>query len=149
MSQILSTLKSGSRAALVALALGAASFAGAATPAMAQPTFNFDFGISGGDSNFSFQMGKGGVRIKRACLDNNEIRRGLSRSGFNDIRIGNRRGNKVQVVAEWRRDGRDYSMNVDRCTGRVTDIQRVRGGWGNGPRRPGGGGFGLQFQFGN
>lgn len=144
MSQLFSNFKSGGRAAVIALTLAAASVAGMATPAMAQPTFRFDFGISGGDSNFSFGTGRGGVRIKRDCLTNNEIRRGLRRSGFEDIRFGDRRGNRVRVVAEWDRDGRDYSMQVNRCSGQVTNIERVRRGGGGRP-----GGPGLHFQFGN
>jgi hypothetical protein len=144
MSQFLSTLKSGSRAAIVAVTLAAASLAGASTPAVAQPSFSFDFGISGGDNNFSFRAGKGGVRVKRSCLENSEIRRGLRRAGFEEIRFLDRRGNRVRVIAEWGRDNRDYSMTVNRCNGRVTDIERLRRG-GNRP----GGGFGLQFQFGN
>ena len=144
MSQLFSNLKSGGRAAVIALTLAAASVAGMATPATAQqPTFRFDFGISGGDSNFSFGTGRGGVRIKRDCLTNNEIRSGLRRSGFSDVRFLDRRGNRVNLIAEWRRDGRDYTMRVDRCTGRVTDIERARRGGG----RPGG--PGLHFQFGN
>jgi hypothetical protein len=144
MSQFISNLKSGSRAAVVAVALAAASLAGMATPASAQPAFRFDFGITGGNDNFSFQMGKGGVRLQRSCLRNDEIRRGLRRAGFDEIRFNGRRGNRVRVIAEWNGDGRDYSMQVNRCNGRVTDIERVR----RGNNRPGGS-FGLQFQFGN
>jgi hypothetical protein len=141
MSQFLTTLKTRGRAAVIALALGAASMTAMPAPAMAQ-NFSFDFGISGGESNFSFGIGKGGVRIKRDCLTNNEIRRGLRRSGFEDIRFLDRRGNRVSLIAEWDGDGRDYSMRVNRCTGRVSDIERVRrrGGGGNG-------GFGLQFEI--
>ena len=128
----LNTLKASGRAAVVAVALGAASVVAMPAPVMAQ-SFNFDFGIGGGGSNFSFSIGRDGVRLRRACLTNDEIRRGLRRQGWEDIRFLDRRGNWVRVIAEWRRNDRTYSMRIDRCSGRVTDIERVR--------RRGGGGF--------
>lgn len=137
MHQFLSTLKSGGRAAIVAVALGAASLTAAPTTAMAQ-SFSFDFGISGGGSTFSFGV-QDGVRIRRECLTNREIRRGLSRAGFDEVRIVSDSGRWVRVIAEWSGNGRDYSMRVNRCTGKVTDIKRLR------RTSPG---FGLQFQFG-
>jgi hypothetical protein len=82
----------------------------------------------------------GGIRFRRDCLTNNEIRRGLRRAGFEDIRIGSSSGRWVRVVAEWSDNGRDYSMRVHRCTGEVTDIRRIRRGGGS----PG---FGFQFEF--
>jgi hypothetical protein len=139
MSQFLATLKARGRAIVVALALAAAAITAMPAPAMAQ-NFSFDFGISGGEGNFSFGIGRDGVRIKRDCLTNNEIRRGLRRSGWSDIRFIDRSGNRVRVIAEWDGNGRDYSMRINRCTGRVTDIERVRRGGS-------GGGFGLQFNF--
>ena len=141
MNQFLSTLKSGSRAALVAVALGAASLAAVApTPAMAQ-SFRFDFGIQGGGSSFSFGLNDRGTRFRRDCLTNNEIRRGLRRSGFYDIRIGGSSGRWVRVIATWEGNDRDYSMRVHRCSGEVTDIRRIRRGGGS----PG---FGFQFEYG-
>jgi len=146
MSQFLTILKSRGRAVAIALALGATSFAAVPAPAMAQ-SFNFDFGIRGGDSNFSFGIGRDGVRIRRECLTNNEIRRGLRRAGWDDIRFLDRSGNRLRVIAEW--NGRDYSMRINRCTGRVTDIERLRSRRGGGGGGGNSGGFGLQFNFGN
>jgi hypothetical protein len=144
MSQFLTTLKTRGRAVLIALALGATAVTAVPAPAMAQGAqFRFDFGITGGDSNFSFGIGKGGRRIIRDCLTNSEIRRGLRRSGWNDIRFIDSSGIRVRVIAEWDDDGRDYSMRINRCTGRVTDIERLRRRGGSGP----GGGFGLHFEF--
>ena len=141
MSQFLSTLKSGARAAVVALSLGAASVLAMPAPAMAQ-SFSFDFGIGGGGNNFSFSIGKGGKHIRRDCLTNNEVRRGLRRSGWEDIRFVDRRGARVTVIAEWDNTGRDYRITINRCTGRVTDVERLRGRDRN--NRPN---FGLQFSF--
>lgn len=139
-SQFLTRLRTSGRAAMIAVALAAASITAMPSAAVAQ-TFRFDFGISGGDGNFAFSIGKGGVRVKRDCLSNSEIRRGLRRSGWSDIRFIDSEGRRVRVIAEWDGNGRDYSMRINRCTGRVTDIERIR--------RRGGGGFGLQFEFGN
>lgn len=143
MTPVLSTLKNSGRAALVALALGAASIGAAsitATPAMAQ-NLTFEFGIRGGGDNFAFGIGKRGERIRRDCLTNNEIRRGLRREGFDDIRFLDRRGNRVTLTAEDRRF--NYRLRVNRCTGAVAILDRDRKG-GRRDRNPG---FGLQFRF--
>lgn len=140
MSKILTTLKRGGRAAVVALALGTVGLT--AMPAMAQaPSFNFQFGIGGGGDGFSFELGRDGRHIRRECLTNNEIRRGLRRDGFDDIRFLDRRGSRVTVVAE--RGRRDYRISINRCTGRVLDVDRLRR---NDRGRPG---IGLHFNFGN
>lgn len=140
MSPILHNLKSGVRAAAVAVALGATALVAAPAPAMAQGlSFNFDFGIAGGDNSASFELNSRGVRVRRDCLSNREIRRGLSRAGFDDIRFIDESRRRVFLIAEWEENNRDYSMNVHRCTGRVTDIEPVR-------RRPNSG-FNLQFSF--
>jgi hypothetical protein len=137
MNQFLSTLKTSSRAAIVAVTLGAAALGGAA-PAMAQssPSFNFEFGIQGGGSNFAYGFEKG-RKFKRECLTNNEVRRGLQRMGWDDVRFVDRRGVRVKVVADWGR--RTYAMNINKCTGRVTDVERLRNQY-----RPG---FRFQFNF--
>lgn len=133
MSPFLSSAMKSGRAAIVALTLGAATFT--AMPVQAQ-SFNFDFGVQGGGSNFSYGFDRG-KRIKRDCLTTNEVRRGLRRSGFDDIRFVDRKGIRVKVVADYGR--RTYAMTVNRCTGQVTDIERLR--------RPYFPGFRFQFQF--
>jgi hypothetical protein len=139
MTPILSNLKKSGRAAVVALVLGAASLT--SMPAMAQsPSFTFEFGIGGGGEGFSFGTGRRGERIRRDCLTNREIVRGLRRNGFDDIEIVRRRGNRLQIIADYGRS--TYRLTVHRCTGRVTDIDRIRRG--GRPRD----GFGLQFNFG-
>jgi len=143
MTTLVSTFKKSGRAALVALALGAVSVGATsftAAPAMAQ-NLTFEFGIRGGGDNFSFGIGKGGERIRRDCLTNNEIRRGLRREGFDDIRFLDRRGNRVTVKAEDRRF--DYRLRVNRCTGAVAILDRDR----KNSRRNRNPGFGLQFRF--
>jgi hypothetical protein len=135
MTPLLSTVKKSGRAAIVALTLGAATVT-AIEPAQAQ-SFSFKFGISGGGSDFSFGI-RDGRKFKRECLTNNEIRRGLRRNGFDDIRFLDRRGVRVKVYAEFGR--RAYVLTINRCTGRVIDIDRVR-------RRGDGPGFGFEFDL--
>lgn len=143
MTTLVSTIKKSSRAALLAVALAAASIGAApftAAPAMAQ-NLSFQFGITGGGDNFSFGVGRGGERVRRDCLTNNEIRRGLRREGFDDIRFLDRRGNRVTVTAEDRRF--DYRLRVNRCTGAVAILDRDR----KRLRRDRNPGFGLHFRF--
>lgn len=144
----LTTFKTGTRALVVAALIAGTAFAGAA-PAQAQ-SFNFDFGINGGGSSFSYGFGSGGKKFKRECLTNREIRRGLNDSGFYDVEIRGDSGVRVRVVATWEENDRDYSMRVNRCSGKVTDIERVRGGngGGKGPGKPSGPSKpGMSFQF--
>ena len=141
MTSVFKTFKAGGRAAAVAVALGAASIVAVPAPVMAQ-SFNFEFPIAGGEGNFSFGIGRDGVRVRRACMTNNEIRRSLRDEDWSDIRIMGRDGNWVRVAARWDDNDRYYTMRVNRCTGKVRDIERVRRR-SNGP----GNGFTLEFNF--
>lgn len=105
--------------------LGALGFVAAPAPAMAQ-SFSFSFGIEGGGTNFSWSKDRYGKRVKRDCLTNNEIVRGLRRLDFEDVRFLDRRGNRVSVVAEYDPNNRLYKLKINRCSGKVTDIERVR-----------------------
>lgn len=154
MAPILNFVKNASRAAVVVLALGAT--AATAMPAQAQQqgngpamTFQLDLGNGGrGDGpTFDGQRGQGRVIVPdhgpnrgRYCLSDREIRRGLSWQGFDNVRVrGDIGRNRVEVTANYGRWL--YSMRVDRCTGYVDRVRPVRPGHG--------GGFGLQFNFGN
>lgn len=156
----LNPIKTGTRALLVSALVAGMALAGAA-PVQAQ-SFSFNFGINGGGSSFSYGIGSGGKKFKRDCLNDREIRRGLRDAGFYDVDIVGDSGVRVRVIATWERNDRDYSMRVNRCTGKVTDVEPIRrgkpgfpgkpgkpggpGGWG--PGGPGkGGGVNLQFTF--
>ncbi len=139
MTPILSTVMKSGRAAIVALTLGAAAVTAMpvqAASSSSNPSFNFQFGIQGGGDNFSYRFDNG-RKHKRECLTNSEVRRGLSRLGWDDIRFVQSKGVRVKVVAEWH--NKTYAMNINKCTGRVTDIERIRGSY-----RPG---FHFQFKF--
>lgn len=133
MTSILSRVMKSGRAAIVAVTLGAAAFT--AMPVQAQ-SFSFDFGIQGGGGSFSYGFDNG-RRFQRECLTNREIRRALQRAGWDDIRFVERRGVRVRIVADWGR--RTYAFTLNRCTGRVSNVERLR--------RPYFPGFRFQFSF--
>lgn len=139
MTQILSTFKSSGRAAVVALVLGAATVTAMPTPAMAQsPSFSFSIGVGGGGPSFRFHSGDEDFDF---CLTNGQIRRGLRAEGFRNIDIvRNLSRNRVEVIASFGK--RWYLLRVNRCTGEVRIIERLRRGGFPGS------GFGLQFNFG-
>lgn len=137
MTAILTRVIKSGRAAIVAVTLGAAALT--AMPVQAQsgsPSFNFSFGIQGGGDNFSYRFDNG-RKFKRECLTNTEVRRGLQRLGWHNIRFVDRRGIRVKVVADW--GYRTYAMTINKCTGRVSNIERLR--------RPYFPGFRFQFNF--
>jgi hypothetical protein len=126
MTNMMSTLKASGRAAIVALTLGASVMA--AAPAMAQPSFNFEFGIgSDGKPSVGFGVDSDGYgRIRpQVCLTDRQIIRGIRNEGYRDVQIVRELSrNRVGVIA---RDGRTwYSMRVNRCTGEVDRIERLR-----------------------
>ena len=137
MTKMLSFLKTSGRAAIVALALGSSTFV-ATTPAMAQPSFNFQFGVGpDGKPSVGFGVDSDGYgRIRpQVCLTDRQIIRGIRDEGYRDVQIvAELRRNRVGVIA---RDGRTwYSMRVNRCTGEVDRIEHLRN------FRPG-----LRFEF--
>lgn len=130
------SFKNTSRAAIAALVIGAASIS--AMPAQAAST-NFGFSFNAGNGlSFSIDEGQrnrhdGPRRFERVCLSDNQIRRDLRNSGFDNIRFGRERRGSVQVVAE--RGRWEYVLKVDRCDGQVAtvDRQRMRQERRNGP----------------
>lgn len=145
MTSMITTFRKTGRAAVIALVLGASAIT--AAPAMAQsgqPQFNFQLDLGNGGGSITMGAPQGRVAVpeydrSRFCLTDRQIRRGLAQYGFRDARVTREfsRG-RVQVIARYGRDL--YSMRVNRCTGEVSRVERLR--------RPGGG-FGLQFNFGN
>ena len=132
------------RAALIALALGSSAIATIPTQAQQGPAFSFNLNIPGGRGDLTFgggnafgnHSGPGGYR----CLTNREIRRGIEANGYERVEIKRElQSNRVEVAGQngnWL-----YSMRVDKCSGEVDRLERIR--------RVQGGGFGLQFNFGN
>lgn len=137
MNAILTKIQKTGRVAVIALALGASSLTAAPAFAQSGPSVNFSLEFGSGGGSFSTE------RRGRDCLTDRQIRRGLRDIGFRDISFGRNLGrNRVEVIAEWE-NGRDYSMRVNRCTGRVDRVQRLRRGNGGG----GGNGIELELNF--
>jgi len=156
MTLTLSTLKKSGRAAMVALAMGAVSMT--AMPAQAaEPSFNFQLGIGNDGGVMGFELNSKNKKkfspIKK-CLTNRQVERGLEWYGFDDADVVRRlSSSRVLVVAEW--NNRYYSMTVNKCTGEVYNVKRLRRGYDfwDGPSKGPKGGFGFEkdgfsFQFG-
>ncbi|WP_240233517.1 hypothetical protein [Devosia lacusdianchii] len=156
MNLISTQIKTVTRAAVIALALGATALS--AAPAMAQDApsgFSLDVpGAAaapgaGAERSGTFAPGEyypdGGWDddYYYRCLTNREVRRGIAAYGWSRVEITRDLGrDRVEVRAVYR--NWLYSMRVDKCSGevnRIRPIRRVNGGWD--------GGFGLEFNFGN
>ncbi|RYE87159.1 MAG: hypothetical protein EOP19_04985 [Hyphomicrobiales bacterium] len=145
MTHLTTILKTGSRAAILALTLGASTLAVVpAAQAQGQPSFNFQFGVGpdgkpsvgfGVDSGERRGPGYGRPIRPQVCYSEREIIRGIRNEGYRDVQIVRELPrNRLGVIA---RDGRTwYSMRVNQCTGEVDRIERLRN------YRPG-----LRFQF--
>jgi hypothetical protein len=142
MTPTLSTVMKSSRAAIVALTLGAATLTAMPVQAQSEPQFSFQLGIGGGSDGQSYSMGKKQGRIIiDDCLTNRQVERGLRNYGFRNVDVIRNLGrDRVLVVASWR--NKDYVMKVDKCSGRVYDVKRLK-------KYRGQPGFSLQFNFGN
>jgi hypothetical protein len=140
---MLTTFKAAGRAAVVALALSATALP-ATTPAMAQsePSFSFRLGIGSDGNALSFGLRSGDrdrFVLRDRCLTNRQVVRGLRHHGFRDVDIIRTLSrSRVRVEADWGR--RTYRMTVNKCTGEVYNIERVRRFDND---------FGLEFRFGN
>ncbi|MBK8083898.1 MAG: hypothetical protein IPK28_08700 [Devosia sp.] len=152
MTQILSRLRLSGRVAVIAIALGAATLGVAPVQAQSAPSFSFQLGIGkGGDVQaFGGSKSRGFTAIK-SCLSNRQVERGLRSFGFRDVNVVRSIGkNRVLVIAEHGR--RTYSMKVNKCTGAVYDVERLRARdrfpdrWRDDDGFPG---FGMRFQFGH
>lgn len=145
MTPILSRVMKSSRIAIVALTLGAATLTAMPVQAQSEPSFNFQLGIGkGGDAgSMSFSQGNQGKKQGRIiiddCLTNRQVERGLRDYGFRNVDIVRNLGrDRVLAVASWR--NKDYSMKVDKCSGEVYDVKRLK-------KYRGQPGFNLQFNF--
>lgn len=139
MTPILSSVMKSSRVAIVALTLGAATITAMPVQAQSEPQFSFQLGIDGGNSKSFSQGKKQGRIIIDDCLTNRQVERGLRNYGFRNVDVIRNLGrDRVLVVASWR--NKDYSMKVDKCSGEVYDVKRLR-------KFRGQPGFSLQFNF--
>lgn len=132
--------KSSTRALTLAAVLGGATLASA--PAQAAETVQFGFSINSGDG-MSFSFGNGGFNgrqfggqrepHRQVCFADVQLRKVLRSYGFRNIDLERSRDIWVHATAE--RNGRDFEMDINRCTAQVANLQRVEpwgwaGGWG-------------------
>ena len=153
----ISTLKKSGRAAVVALAMGAVGLTAMPVQAASEPSFNFQLGIGNDGGVMGFDLNKkskkGYFPIKK-CLTDRQVERGLEYYGFDDADVVRKLSkSRVLVVAEW--NNRYYSVTVDKCSGEVYNVKRLRRGYDfyDGPQKGPKNGFGFQkdgfsFQFG-
>ena len=156
MTLSLSTLKKSGRAALVALAMGAVGLTAMPVQA-AEPNFNFQLGIGNNGGVFGFELNNKNKKkyfpIKK-CLTNNQVENALEWYGFDDANVVKKlSSSKVLVIAEWH--NRYYSMTVNKCSGEVYNVKKLKKGfdfYDDGYKGPKGGfGYekdGFSFQFG-
>lgn len=108
----MSTLTSMAKAAVVTLALGAGAVAGTG-PAQAQG-FSFSFGFGNNNDN----------RFGMVCLTESQLRRSIRDRGYSDVRLNVEMNNRIQIRAT--RNGWIYLLDVNACTGRILDRERLR-----------------------
>jgi hypothetical protein len=156
MTLSLSTFKKTGRAALVALTMGAVGMTAMPVQAASEPSFNFQLGIGNDGGVLGFELNSKNKKkyhpIKK-CLSDRQVERGLEWYGFDDADVVRKLSStRVLVVAEW--NNRYYSMTVNKCSGEVYNVKRLRRGFDfyDGPHKGPKNGFGYQkdgfsFQF--
>jgi len=147
-----SVLKSG-RAALVALTLGGAALTAMPVQVAQAQDFSFRLGIGTGGDVLSFGSSRmRGFHPIRICLSDRQVVRGLRHFGLRNIDIVDHiTRNRVLVQATYH--GRLYQLKVNKCTGEVYDIRRIKkhksyddSGFYDDDY---GTGFGFRFRFGD
>ena len=142
MTPMFTALQKSGRAALLALTLGTVAMTAMPVAAQAQE-FNFRLGVGNDGNALSFNFGNSdqrrNFRPSNRCMSDRQVERGLRHYGFRDAEIVRYLGrNRVGVLAEYR--NRDYSLKVNKCSGEVYDVQRLR-------RDRGQPGFRFNFNF--
>jgi len=119
------------KAGVVALSLGATAMV--AMPAQAAPTFSFQFGVGNG---FGFggptYFGQPGITLQFGdpnyymyCLSDSQIRKALKNNGYAQVKIVKYYNSSNRVLAVGFKDGDWWQMRVNRCTGKVDQVQVI------------------------
>ncbi|MEQ1771629.1 MAG: hypothetical protein ABL879_17515 [Devosia sp.] len=128
---MLATFKNTGRAAAIALALGATAFT--AMPAQAAPSSSFSLSLNGGGygNGITFGNGNGSVQLHFGndygyqCYTNSQVEKALGKYGFKQADVVKKlKGDKVLVVARYQ--GTWYEMRVDKCTGKVDKVKKLK-----------------------
>lgn len=140
-------------AAVIVLALGAGLSGSVPGFAQSEPQASFRLPLGGetgdaqakdggrgrlGAGEDGQNPGKDRSEEDATCLEDEDIRQGLATEGFADVDV--RRPLEGSAVEAYASYGRwIYKMRVDRCSGEVDNVERVRRV---------GGGLGLHFDYG-
>ena len=124
MKTISSTFRRLGQAALIVCALGVPVLATAPAQAASggsQPQFSFSIQLDQG-GGYDRQYHR---QIHAVCLSDSAIVYELENTGFDNMRLGRRVShNSVVAYGYWHRGY--YSMTVNRCSGAVNQVQRIR-----------------------
>jgi hypothetical protein len=128
---LLQSIKTTGRAALVAVALGATAFTAMPVQA-AGPSGSFSIQLGNGMSNNGMFFNKGGITLHfgdddffNFCLTDRQIERGLERHGFRSADVVKHLNNR-KVLAVARYSGSWYQLRVDRCSGKVDQVKKIK-----------------------
>lgn len=102
------------KAAIVAVALGTGAVA-TAVPVQAQG-FTFEFGFG--------NRGRVNPGFPRFCLTEHQLRLAIRDQGYRNVALNVQRGQYIQ--ARGTRGGWVYLLEVNACTGRIVDRDRLR-----------------------
>lgn len=136
MNTMLATIRKTSAAAVIAVAIGVTAFSAAPVMAQSGPSLNFQLELGGGSpqafgSGPSAKVAVPDEDYEYFCLSDRDIRHGLREYGFRDVRITRElKGDRVEVIARYSKSW--YSMRVDRCTGEVDRVKKIRKFFGYG-----------------
>ena len=141
----LSNLAAASLVALLAIGGGLAG----TSPALAQygePAFDFslDLGIQG-EPRADFRVERDEPSFRRGrhhdfadrCLSDRQLIVGLRHYGFSRVEVLNSNRRRAEAIGRY--DRADYLMSVNKCSGRVEIVERLR--------RPHRSGFGLHLGY--
>lgn len=131
-------LKTGARAAIVALTIGGTALT--AMPAQAaSPNLGFSFSFGNG-SNYGgpgVQLNFGNSNKSKWCLTDRQLTFQLRQHGWSGLQLI--RSNKFNAIFVGARKGNWYQVRVNRCDGNV-DVRPVS-------RKKNGGGFNITLGF--
>jgi hypothetical protein len=134
------TLKTGIRAGIVALALGGTALVAAPVQA-AQPNFGFQLNFgNGGFGNGGIVLHFGDDNYFDYCLTNSQIRSALRGKGYSQVKVVKESNSTNKVWVIYRDDGDWFQARVDRCTHKVDRVEEI---YPHGPDNS----FNLTFSF--
>jgi hypothetical protein len=130
---LLSTLKAG----VVAIALTGTALTVAAPVQAAPPSFGFQLNLGSGNGGIVLHFGD--EDYWDFCRTNKQIIKGLNNKGYKNVKIVKESNKNNKVWAVGRKSGDWWQMRVDRCSGKVDQVKKIKNNNGNS--------FNLTFTF--